>query len=203
MKQLPHCDRVFELFFDRWYDDEDRRRKVFRATRPDLLSDPDFIGADPRTLSPLAPKCQQEVLRRVDGMVDAARGDWARYLDVREPINVQWIAAFDAHYGEGEVLDLLNRSDPAAFDNEFLVTCCEFGAVMGHVMRKPLPLLQWLPEWPYWESSIFDGRTGHVVPVFHWAIKKMSSYGIDDGFAEKMEACLQLLDDRFAGKNLD
>ena len=55
--------------------------------------------------------------------------------------------------------------------------------------------LDWIIEWPYWESSLFDNKTGHVLAVFHWAIKKMSDYGIDDGFAAKTKACLQLLEE--------
>ena len=34
-----------------------------------------------------------------------------------------------------------------------------------------------------------------VVPVFHWAIKKFSTYGIDDGFADKPQVCVQMLQD--------
>ena len=200
MKKLPHCDRVFELFFDRWYDDDDRRRKLFEATRPDLLEDPGLAGRDPRKISPLTDECQDEVLGQVDRMVDAARGDWPLYLDVREPMDIEWIRAFDAHYDRKKVLDLLTRSDPADLSNDLLVVSFEFGAMIGFVMRQRSPTLRWLAEWPYWESSIFDGRTGHIILVFHGAIKKMSSYGIDDGFADKTEACLQLLDDEAGGK---
>jgi len=33
-----------------------------------------------------------------------------------------------------------------------------------------------------------------LIPVFHWAVKKMSGYGWDDGFVQKIDACLKLLD---------
>src|SRR5262249_17492150 len=36
---LPDADALFLRFFDRWYSESDRRRKGFRATRPDLLLD--------------------------------------------------------------------------------------------------------------------------------------------------------------------
>lgn len=74
------------------------------------------------------------------------------------------------------------------------IICCEFGAMLGAVMRSLQPRLFWSPNWPYWESSLIDPASGSEIPVFHWAIKKMSSYGWDDGFAEKTEACLAMLD---------
>jgi hypothetical protein len=39
-----------------------------------------------------------------------------------------------------------------------------------------------------------DPGSGNLTPVFRWAMKKMSNYGWDDGFAQKIEACVQLLD---------
>ena len=62
-------------------------------------------------------------------------------------------------------------------------------------MRDLLPRLAWIPSRPYWETSIFDAETGNIIPVFHWAIKKFSTYGIDDGFAAKLQVCVQMLQD--------
>ena len=42
---------------------------------------------------------------------------------------------------------------------------------------------------------MFDPKTGTVIAVFHWAIKKLSEYGVDDGYAAKTKACLQFLED--------
>jgi hypothetical protein len=41
--------------------------------------------------------------------------------------------------------------------------------------------------------------TGISMPVFHWAMKKMSSYGVDDAFVAKINACVQLLE-KYGGK---
>ena len=76
-----------------------------------------------------------------------------------------------------------------------MVICCEFGAILAHVMISLQPRLEWYYEWPYSESAIFDPDNGYVVPPFHWAFKKMSEYGIDDGFALKIEACLKTLEE--------
>jgi hypothetical protein len=53
----------------------------------------------------------------------------------------------------------------------------------------------WRLDWPYWDSCLFDPKTGTVIAVFHWAIKKLSEYGVDDGYAAKTKACLQFLED--------
>ncbi len=43
--------------------------------------------------------------------------------------------------------------------------------------------------WPYGESRLPYVPCGAEVAVFHGAIKKMSEYGVDDGFADKVQAC--------------
>ncbi len=96
ISELPDCDSVFMSFFDRWYTPEDRKRKGYPATRPDVIN--------------------------ADG-------------------------------------------------------------------------LMWLYDWPYWESSIYDPQTGQLFPVFHWAIKKFSCYGINDGFKDKLLMCSQMIED--------
>lgn len=90
--------------------------------------------------------------------------------------------------------DPIARSHPEDFGGDYVVLCCEFGAVLGHVMRARQPRLFWYLDWPYWESMLLDPQTGTVIPVFHWAIKKMSDYGVDDGFVPKIERCLRILD---------
>ena len=94
---------------------------------------------------------------------------------------------------------LMKEANPKDFNNAFLVMTCEFGAVLGEVLARQLPGLHWLIDWPYWESSIFDPQTGQVVAVFHWAIKKFSSYGIDDGFKAKTLACVDVIRKERAG----
>ncbi len=45
------------------------------------------------------------------------------------------------------------------------------------------------PSGPYCESSLVDPDTGRLIPVFNLAIKKMSDYGVDDGFGDKVKSC--------------
>jgi hypothetical protein len=194
MVTLPHCDDLFVRFLDRWYDEDDRRRKGFEATRPDILQCDSLIGISQSDASPLTENSQREVLHRIQTMLEAARGDWPGYLPVRGDLDLNWIAAFDSYFTTDRIQEVVDRSEPSDFGNDYLVMCCEFGAGLGHVMRSLRPGLLWHLEWPYWESALLCPQSGNLIPVFHWAIKKMSAYGWDDGFAQKIQACLQLLD---------
>ena len=69
---------------------------------------------------------------------------------------------FDKYYDRRRVIDVVNRSEPNDLSNPFVVICCEFGAVLGYVMLNMLPGLEWLPDWPYWESSIVDSTENIV-----------------------------------------
>ena len=89
----------------------------------------------------------------------------------------------------------MGRSNPADRGNELVVTICEFGAVLGHVMGKEEPSLEWLPDWPYWESGLLDVPSGNRINVFHWAIKRFSDYGLHDGYGAKLAKCLALVRD--------
>ncbi len=195
MAALPHCDNLFLHYFDRWYNDADRLRKEFPATRPDMLNSSALIGLSQDKASPLESQDQQQVWHRIETMLEAAREDWPQYLQVSGEISLQWITVFDKYYRTNRIQAVIKRSDPSDYSNDYLVICCEFGAVLGHVLRTLQPRLIWSLDWPYWESALLDPKTGNLIPVFHWAIKKMSGYGWDDGFAEKVTACLQLLNE--------
>lgn len=190
---LPDCDKVFMTYFDKWYRPADRERKGFPATRPDVLRSDSLINLSPQDASALTEDSQAEIKRMVEGMIDAARGDWPIYLEVSEPINIEWIDKFDTFHDKRCIKALMKSSKPDNFSNDFLVRCCEFGAVLGHILITTQPNLHWIYDFPYWESSVFDPETGQIFPVFHWAIKKFSSYGIDDGFKAKLLACSQLI----------
>jgi hypothetical protein len=89
---------------------------------------------------------------------------------------------------------MVEASDPAKLGNELLVLCCEFGAVLGEVLRTAAPRLEWVYDWPDWESGLLDPAHGYRINVFHWAVKKFSDYGLDDGFAAKVAQCVSLVE---------
>jgi hypothetical protein len=126
-------------------------------------------------------------------MVDAVRQDWPTYLGVSNDIDLSWIGAFDRYYDRTQIQAMINRSKPDDFGNNYLVICCEFGAALSYVMRHLQPRLVWRLDWPYWDSTLLDPQTGTAISVFHWAVKKMSEYGVDDGYVAKVKACLQFL----------
>lgn len=198
--RLPHCDKVFMTYFDRWYTPDDRKRKGLPATRPDVMTTAELRGRSSREVSPLTEDGQSKIGKMVDKMIDAARGDWPTFLPVSEPIDIGWIDAFDKFHDRDCVKALMKASKPDDFANDFLVRCGEFGAVLGHVLLTTQPNLHWVYDQPYWESYVFDPDVGQIVPVFHWSIKKFSSYGIDDGFKGKLLACSEMIERERAGQ---
>jgi hypothetical protein len=191
--KLFNSDKLFLTYFDRWYSQEDKQLKAFKTTRPDMYAHPALVGLKATEASPLCEKALDDVKNMIQRVVKAARSDWPTYLKVKNPINITWIDLFDRHYDANKIQQLLKNSDPSDFGNDLLVTCCEFGAVLGHVLLTALPKAAWLYAWPYWESAIFVPQTGTLIPTFHWAIKKFSSYGVNDGFKNKVSACVQII----------
>lgn len=195
MSSLPHCDELFLQFFDPWYNDASRKRRGFKATLPDVLQHDSFIGLSQTEASCVNELAQQKILAQIKDMVTAAREDWSTYLPVTGEIDLGWIDAFDRHYDRDKIHQVIDNSDPSNYGNDYVVLCCEFGAALGHVLRAAQPRFVWRLDWPYWDSSLLDPKTGSALPVFHWAIKKMSEYGVDDGFVSKVRASLRFLDE--------
>jgi len=195
MITLPQCDDLFLKFFDPWYDDAGRKRRPFKATFPDIMQSASLVGYSQVQASRINPQAQEQVLAQISAMVDAARGDMKTYLKVEGDIDLSWIDAFDRYADRSQIHSLIERADPKKFSNGYVVNACEFGAALSHVLRTAQPRLVWRLDWPYWDSCLLDPKTGTVISVFHWAIKKLSEYGVDDGFAAKTKACLQILEE--------
>ena len=193
MTALPDADDVFQRFFAPWYEAADLSRRGVAATRPDVEQcyHAGLRGAD---VSPLTSEGQAQVAAQIATMLQAARSDWPTVLGVEGPMDSAWVAAFDAYYDRARVGEVIVGSDPSDFGNDLLILCCEFGAVLGAVLSARKPQLEWIYDWPYWESALLDPAHGCRINVFHWAIKKFSDYGVDDGFAAKLDQCVDLID---------
>lgn len=191
---LPDCNELFVRFFVPWYDDAARERHIVTTVAGDMVTLPSPAGVPPDDPQVLAPQGQEQVAGFIASVRAAAIADFQKYLPVTgdEP-TIEWIAAFDAHYDRPRIRAVIDRSDPADFSNDYLVICCEFGTLIADVMLRSDSSLCWLYDWPYWESAVYDPASGTRVPVFHWAIKKMSEYGVDDGFLAKVCVCLEIL----------
>ena len=142
--RLPDCDKVFLTYFDRWYDADDRSRKTLRATRPDVVTAESLVGRSPAEASPLTEEGVGKVSSMVASMFDAARGDWPTYLDLTEPVDVTWVDAFDRFHDRERVRAILKVSMPEDFASDLIVSCCEFGAVIGHVLIESSTNLHWI-----------------------------------------------------------
>src|SRR5215472_2310214 len=186
---LPDCDELFLRYFGPWLNEQDRKRRVYCATRPDVehLSCQGELEAS--DLSPLTPESQTVAAQQIQEMFAAAAEDWKRLLSVEGTPSLDWLREFDRYFQRRQIQETINRSDPHQYDNDYLVLCCELGSVLGVVLQALEPRLSWLYDWPYWESALFDRHTRSRVNVFHWAVKKMSEYGVEDGLIDKLDAC--------------
>ena len=126
-------------------------------------------------------------------MIEAATVDWRDLLDVKGQLSISWISGFDHHFNRRRIQEIIRRSDPAQYDNDYLVLCCELGAVLGTVLNDLEPQLSWLYDWPYWESALYCQQTRSRLNVFHWAVKRLSEYGVEDDLTAKIAACRSIL----------
>ena len=180
--QLPDRDQLFEEYFAPWYSSLDRARRMHGAVREDVESL--GVGAPPE--SALTEKMRADAAQRISLMVDAAGQDWKKLLKISGEPSMAWLTSFDAYFGSKEILDVVMNSSTEAFNNDYLVLCCELGSVIGTVMQGLEPRLTWIYDSPYWESALYDAQTGLRLNVFFWAIKRMSAHGPDDGVADKV-----------------
>lgn len=187
---------LFERFFARWYPPQWVQVNGSPKIRPDMTNRQNLRGRPLNQLSPLPPDIQTKVRNQIAIALRAAEIDWPNVLGVAKPVDLKWVEAFDRSWPLEELTKLVTRANAEDLSNMYVVVSCEFGAVMGHVLQSIAPRLVWIPQLLYWDSELFDPQSGLSIPVFHWAIKKMSSYGVNDGFAAKVGACLQILDKR-------
>lgn len=191
---LPHCDEVFLQFIDPFYDDASRARRGTLATKGDLVREHEPTDADEARLSLLDDELTARVRAQLSRMRDAAIADFEQEVGVRPPIDLHYLDKVDAHYDRARIAKIFDRANADEDDNDLLVAVIEFSMVLAEVLQQSIPSLKWRCDWPYWESSLFDGRSGTTVNVFHWAVKKFSEYGVDDGFAVKVQVCADLLE---------
>ena len=188
MAELPDADELHRRFFGRW-------SRSPRELRPDVHVVPGFRDVDPADLSPLAAERQAGVHEMLGKMVAAARADWGPIVAPHDVLARDGLLALDASLDEERLRALLDASDPADLGNDWFVTACELGAVVGAALKAARTSLHWAADWPYWESTLVERRTGHVVAPFHWAIRRLSAGGAGAGLVDKIAWCLALLND--------
>jgi hypothetical protein len=190
---LPDHNAVFLRFFSSLYRPEDLARRKLPATFPDMMrSFPPGTRAEDATAYDAA--YGQQFLQIIEGLVDSEARASAGRAGIPVPANwrqapvpelLAWIHALDGFWTAERIAQVQTASDTTTAQNPFMGPCLGFGALLGATLVK-MSRSEWLPETPYWDASVLHVPSGHEAFVFHWAIKKFSSYGVDDGFAAKM-----------------
>jgi hypothetical protein len=188
--KLPHCDKLFKKYLSPWYPENERPK----MTRPDMYV---ISGYENRTLD--IDKIQYltlegliETKKIFEKMRESYMKDFQNIIEFDE-LNLDIIDAVDIAFGKKEVKELIKISDPKDFDNQYLVVVCEFGLALGDLFVKT-GKFKWLYSYPYFHSIVVNPDTGLGITVFDWALKKFSSYGIDDGYKWKFMKVVELIE---------
>ena len=186
-KKLPHCDTLFEKFFSLWYDQEDKPK----MTRPDMYVISGFKGQtlDLDKIQYLQDDLLEYSKKQLQTMADAALNDYQQIIK-SDKLDLNVLDAVDKYFDRKKIAEIINKSDPSNFSNDYVVEVCEFGATLGHLFNQ-IDGYGWLYSHPYFHSIIVHKETGFGITVFDWAIKKFSEYGVDDGFVAKFQMALE------------
>lgn len=171
MIEIPDAETLYHHFFACWFPPED-------PSTPMLRSDVEQIelqkGQHPRILSPLTEEGRELMTGQLHRTRDAALQDLPGLFGVDGTPSLDWLDALETTFTPEKIQVILQGSNPEKPDNPYLVLCCESGALIATILQEAWKPLQWLPEFPYFESSLFDLNTRLRIPVFHWAIKAIS-----------------------------
>lgn len=193
--KLPNCDTLFKKYLDHWYPENERRG----MTRPDIYTIAAFKGVPLQVnrIQYLPPDILLHNQKMVDSMIVSAKNDFQDIVAFND-FSIEIIDKIDKHFDKKKVIELIKKSDPKDFSNQYLVTVCEFGSMLGEMFTRQ-PDFKWLYSYPYFNSIIVHQSTGTGVTVYDWAIKKFSSYGIDDGFAAKLQHAIKIIPEEQSG----
>jgi len=188
---IPAAATLYERYFSPWIPEERA------STHPGLLPDMEQIelpaGGHIRDIHPLMPDSRPPMKEKVDAMGQACEADWQNLLKLTPAVSLAGIAAYDAWCTPAQLEGILKNSAPNNFSNPYLILCCECGAAVGEVLQRENPQLQWIYDWPYWDSFLFDLNTMTKFHVFHWAVKRMSSDGEEFALKDIVDGALDYL----------
>lgn len=127
------------------------------------------------------------IKQQVEAMITASRQDLQDIAKFDE-YNLDTIDKLDKAIDRKYIKGIIDVSQPDDDANHYLISIIEFGCALAETMEKEIGGFVWVYDYPYWESTLVHKKTGFEIPVFHWAIKKYSDYGVDDGFKAKILA---------------
>jgi hypothetical protein len=187
--QLPDSETLYATYFVPWMPPQDDAEPLPRSDLESIDLPP---GTHPRVLDVLEPEVRRQVEEQLQRIAEAARLDFVSLLGVSGEPSADWLDALEAWATPAQLQKLWRGSDPAHLGNSYLILCCETGAILAALLRQGRPGLRWLPDWPYWESSLFDLNSRTRIPVFHWALRTLSG-DERQPLREKIRATLEFL----------
>lgn len=194
-KKLPHCDALFAEYLSPWYPAKERPK----MTRPDMFVISAYEGRplDLNALQYLREDLLIKTKAQIQKMATAALGDYQNIV-ASDRLDLQVLDAVDKFYDKQKIEKIIKNSDPNDFGNDYLISVCEFGAMLGKLFEE-IEGYGWLYSDPYFHSIIVHKNTGFGITVFDWAVKKFSEYGFDDGFVAKFHAAVSAVRDQEMG----
>lgn len=171
MGGLPSSQTLYSVYFAPWFPPEDPRAPRLRDDVEQIELPP---GEHIRSLCPLTGEGRTRVEAQLDRADQAARADLGALLERAGDPDFTWLDQLEAVATPERLQTWIKGSDPAKPDNTYLLVCCETGALIASVLRREYPALRWLPDFPYFESTLFDLNSLTLLPVFHWALKTLS-----------------------------
>jgi len=171
VSELPDAETLFHHFFAGWFPPEDPDTPMLRS---DLEQVELAKGQHPRILSSLNEEGRELIDHQLERTRQAGVADLPNLLGVSGTPTVDWLDALETYATPERVQDLIRASNPEKPDNRYLILCCETGAVIADILKSSWTPLQWIGDFPYFESCLFDLNTRLRIPVFHWAVKTLS-----------------------------
>ena len=182
-ESLPDCNDLYVKYVHKW---DDNPEHTILIVKPDMLQsfNPD---TDFSTLVDSTDEGYLEIKQQIETMISASRQD-LQELSKFTTFNLDAIDKLDKAIDRQYIKDVIEASKVDDHSNPYLISIIEFGCALAETMENEIGGFVWLYDYPYWESTIVHKKTGFEIPVFHWAIKKFSDYGVDDGFKDKILA---------------
>jgi hypothetical protein len=186
---LAEMHHLFDEYIAPWLHPDANAR-----LRPDVFALPPDIARpiDIAAIQVMDAEQQQTVRDDMARMWEAAQKDYAEMTGITDGRLPEVLDIADAWYGEDVLLGLHHLSDAHDYSNLYLLSVCELGLLMAHVLMEQDDF-GWLYSYPYFDSVLVHRPTGHCIPVFDWAVKKLSPHGLNEGLLDKVKHTLHNL----------
>ena len=187
-EQLPDCNDLYVKYVHKW--DNNPEHKIL-IVKPDMVQsfNPD---TDFSSLVDSTDEGYVQIKQQIETMISASRQDLQEIAKFND-FNLETIDKLDKAIDRQYIKGIIDASDVNDDGNQYLISIIEFGCALAETMENEIGGFVWVYDYPYWESTLVHKKTGFEIPVFHWAIKKYSDYGVDDGFKDKILALKQNL----------